>query len=282
MDIACKILIPQFLKSKHDGNALLELLLQHFPSYAPERYGSEEPLRKKFPGDNLTLVLEDWGHFCFTAERKKPSLWFNVWFAVAAVPDPGHTSVHLRLHSEDIDVASSMKGFVTAVSTVFGADLAVAHILTKMEFEERIEILSREPGSNPAHILQRARKVGTAEALDGMTTTQFKPDTVKRGLPDLCWLTLFGLPYVELFGRTRIISAPASEVCELENGSFVVTLTKTLADNRGEWDEFQAIRCACKQHLNTNAFIVSTATTRRYNAPKFRFPLEMYRPQSTS
>ncbi len=280
MDIACKILIPNSLKATQDGSTLLELLLHHFPLYVPEKYGREEPLRKRFSVKDLRAVLDDWGYFCFAAERKNPSLWFNVWFAVEGVPDPGHTSVHVRLRGEDVTVMLAVQRFLAATSITFGADLAVAHILTGAEFAERIDSLSREPGSNPGYLLQRAEKVGTAEVLDGMTVTQFKPNIVKCGLPDLCWLTVFGPPYVDLFGRDRILSAPADEVSELSNGSLVMRLTDTFLDDQAGWEAFRKVRSACKQHLNCDAFFVPGSSTGRYSAPKFRFPLEMYRAHS--
>src|SRR6476619_5796824 len=42
---------------------------------------------------------------------------------------------------------------------------------------------------------------------------------LKKYLPDIYWMTVFGAPYVRLFSQELLLSAPAYQVQELENGS---------------------------------------------------------------
>jgi len=284
MDIACKILIPNVIKSRARGKEFLGLLLKHFPLQIPERYGREEPLRKKFAANDLNAVLNEWGHLGFTAERRTPRLFFDVWFAIENVPQPEHTSVHLDLQLSHAELPQVIE-FLTESSTLFGADLALAHILTRNEFDERLEMLRQEPNSRPDYILERLSTLGLLETLGGMTVMQFKPAVIRRGIPELCWLTVFGSPYVELFGKDRILSAPATEISELNNGALMVRLTDGLGDDAQSWCTFKDVQRRCKEHLNSNAFFDAINDSDRLrvvrNAPSFRFPIELYKARTT-
>ena len=56
---------------------------------------------------------------------------------------------------------------------------------------------------------------------------------LKKYVPDVYWTMVFGAPYVTLFSREKLLSAPVHRVEELENGSVVLQLTPDLRDTCG-------------------------------------------------
>src|SRR6185295_460308 len=64
---------------------------------------------------------------------------------------------------------------------------------------------------------------------------------LKKWLPDIYWMTVFGKPYVELFSRERLLSCPAFAVNELDNGSIVIQLTPELTDTVAEPAAFERV-----------------------------------------
>jgi hypothetical protein len=282
-DVACKILVPAFLKLRVEGARFMQLLFSHFPSYVPNRFGRDEPLRKKFLPGGLDLLLEEWGHLGFGAMRTvPPTMEMHVWFAMESIPKPHHTSITVRLDAVEQCALSSIQSFLTDCAIEFGAHLAVAHILTEVELLEKIERLRTLPGTNPAYMVRRMEKLGVAETLHGMTVLQFLTKNLRLNIPDLCWLTIFGPPYIQLFGRDKLLSTPAAEVRELGDQSVLVKVTADIPDTPEGWRVFKASRERCKTHLNSDAFYDSAASLDKiYRVPEFRFPLEMYRPVGT-
>ena len=67
-------------------------------------------------------------------------------------------------------------------------------------------------------------------------------------------MTVFGLPYVELFSRDKLLASPVHKTYELADGSIVLQLTSSLEDAyRGE-AAFEQQRQLVRNHLNSDAF----------------------------
>jgi hypothetical protein len=119
---------------------------------------------------------------------------------------------------------------------------------------------------------------GLAATLGGMTVLQQSgTKKLKASLTDLLWFTIFGPPYVEMFGRRRLESVPAHEVRTLSNGSVAVQVTPDIPDTPEGWANFKAAHDRCKSQLGSNAFFDPKAPKGYlYGVPEFRFPLEMH------
>jgi hypothetical protein len=277
IELSCTVLVPNRLTSKLHGRKLLEIFIKHFPNHVPSRFGDSEPLTGRFAANTLDEALEAWGHLGFIAERRDPDVLLNVHFMVPS-PKPKHSIIGLlRFQTERQEAVDSFEDFVREVATVFDADYAAAHILTQHELIERLDILKAKPGGNAEYMKQRVKREGFAKVLWGMTVLQHNSPKLMKCLPDLLWFTVFGRPYVTLFGREKLLSTPAQRVTELPNGAVVVKLTDRLDDNIASWKRFKTVRELCKDHLDCNAFCGSpTNTAFAHRVPQFQFPLELY------
>lgn len=279
IELSCAIQLPRFFKSKEEGRQFLELLLACFPEHVPHKFGSYEPLRKRFAADNLDAALREWGGWGFIAQRRMPVLYLGVIHGVESVR-PRHTNIGVySFEAADWSHVSAVRAFCVQAVQNWNADLAVAHILTRAELAERIDHLKTMPGSNPGYILRRVEREGFAKVLSGMTAARF--GGLQSGLADLPWLAIFGQPYIEMFGRERLESTPAHEVLTLSNGSVLVNPARDIPDTEIGWATFRNARDRCMQHLGMEAFIRTLAHgARAERVPQFRFPVEMYKPKA--
>src|SRR5262249_23931444 len=93
---------------------------------------------------------------------------------------------------------------------------------------------------------------------------------LRKYLPDIYWMTVFGRPYLELFSRERLLACPAYRVKELENGSIAVQLTPELKDIATEEAAFERGREDARNHLGNDAFFdVAKGMDHRYCVPEF-------------
>ena len=307
-----KILVPGQLASRSAGRYFLHLVMQHFPHAIPERFGKFEPLRNKFDAHNVGSALDLWGTGTFIAERRHPRAYFMVSFWPVTSKKHRHSSISFFQLEAD---AESVHRFLIEASEVFGADYAVAHPLTRVEMEERIEQNRERNKKDPAirvefsdrvkkHIekhgyvgltrdqlvanVERVTRVAQGGSELGERETRRIRDMVEREgftsvlskmilermhiekyLPDLFWINVFGRPYIDMFGRERIMSAPVAQVHELTKG-ISIRLTKELEDNVASWRHFKLSRDSCKSYLGSCAFFDPSAPPRHsYRIPNF-------------
>lgn len=221
-DLILEFFVPRVDKSKRDGTHILRLICHLVPELMPEFYNTYEPVNKKFDLTHLDTALEDW-HFSFLWKRKKPSVTGAMFLGSAQLERPTHTHLLIRAKPEILD-AKRLIRFVQEFSKTFRPDIGLVHVLTKPEVERK---------------------------------THFGHSTfiLKESLPNLYWATVFGPPYVKLFGKECLLSTPAAAVEELADGLIYLQLTNDLMDNRKQPDHVEAARQAAKKHLNSNVFL---------------------------
>lgn len=92
--------------------------------------------------------------------------------------------------------------------------------------------------------------------------------TLKKSLPDIYWITVFGKPYVDLFSKDRLLSAPAYQVRELGDGSILMKLFEDISSC--EEFAYENRKKEVKRHISANAFFdLSKGTNHDYSTPKF-------------
>ncbi|WP_428939991.1 hypothetical protein [Fontivita pretiosa] len=75
-----------------------------------------------------------------------------------------------------------------------------------------------------------------------------------NGIPDLCWVTVFGPMYVRHFGRDRLLSAPAPVVREIATDTILLQLSHSYTEVATDWEKFNATREAVIDHLGRECF----------------------------
>jgi hypothetical protein len=80
---------------------------------------------------------------------------------------------------------------------------------------------------------------------------------LRHWLPDIFWATVFGPPYVRLFGKERLLAAPASVVEELGPETIYLQVSERVTDVLDDPDNIRSRRELIKTHLGIDAFFVS-------------------------
>ena len=94
--------------------------------------------------------------------------------------------------------------------------------------------------------------------------------------PELAWINYFGRPYIDLFGREKLLSAPCYRTFEISEDLIGLQMTEDL---------FQPIpsdvRYAVKKHLGEDAFVEEGKWYRMYKTgrvPAFDFSNVLFDP----
>lgn len=149
-----------------------------------------------------------------------------------------HTAVSLAAKSFDAISCKRATAFLCEAASTFAADFGFVHVLTDAEVER-----------GAAHDIVVPTDSDHKHYVLSVTTHQ-----LIRGLPDLFWSTLFGPPYVDLFGRERLRSAPAHHVDQIGDSQFAIQLSDDCTDFLRHPGEVARRREALRSYLGESAF----------------------------
>jgi hypothetical protein len=92
---------------------------------------------------------------------------------------------------------------------------------------------------------------------------------ISKAFPGLYWLNFFGAPYRDFLGRERLLSSPAHEVRELDDGVLVA-----LDSDPRAWDTpaYRAAERRVLDHLGQEHFFSKSNPYKRTVAPDFGLP----------
>jgi hypothetical protein len=207
----------------------------------PEYFDVVEPIREPFDCKKIGAVIEtvwQWqnGPDTFMWRRRRPKSWGGIYMSKA--PEPVHGSVDLKSAAGVPRTNEELVRFLKTMAADLGADFGLID-------------------ATPV-------KADGTEGCLAVTTWD-----LRKGLPDLYWGTVFGRPYVELFGRERLSGVPAAVKVELAPALFYIQLTERLNDVIERPEVVDKARQAAKEHLGLDAFVTAEGAAR---VPAFSFP----------
>ncbi len=142
-----KILVPGQLSSRQIGEHFLNLMVRHFPDSLPHRFGRTEPLKERFDRKVFKRILDVWETGCLIAESEDPRTYLMARSWPATSKRQRHSAItFFRLEADPEAVCA----FLSEAAEVLGADYAMAHPLTRIEVEERIQQIGQTTEQAPA------------------------------------------------------------------------------------------------------------------------------------
>lgn len=247
-ELFLNLLATASLAEAEEGGRLLRQVGRHEPAWLPRLIGDVEPLEDRFEPERLSELWRG---------RK---IW---WQARGRTSGTVYPRVRRRVHSSfALDISSSdpaadgerAAALLRDAAREFGGEWGYVHLLTEEEAR------SAAPESVQAHA-------------EGRLLT-WAAHRLRDYLPDVYWANIFGTPYISLFGREALESAPAAAVEEVARGLFYVQLTARADDVRERPAEFAEARAALKRHLGEAAFWSAERgdDPEAYEAPRFAEP----------
>lgn len=222
------------LTDPEQGRALIGLIDEYVPGWAPHRYGWSVPLRNVYSADRF----ED-----FWTSLRYGLDWRNVKRTatgqVTTRVGPRDTLSSITLSGEQTQAfdLSVLASFVQACGQPLDLTYAVLHVF------------------HPDDLYTRGHGGHLFDENQGSPFLAVYDRGLKECLPDLAWGNVFGPPYVKLFGGAdRVRSAPAALVAELGPEQFYLQLTEDITDVQQNRAAFMAARKAAKEHLGSDCF----------------------------
>jgi len=255
--IAINILTPLNMASREYGDDFVELITSEFPFLSPDKYGNLEPLRNTYVEGQKDRMLDCWGN-TFIWSRSRPFVEGDVHFRRG--PRPTHSWIVIRLDKK-VNIIDVVR-FLQKIAVRFGADFASVHYMAQEEVAEILGDLANGV-SNPRLLFDNPR--------NGLHRNIVTSHHLQRFLPNLYWATIFGPPYVDLFGKELLLTAPAFQVTELAEKCVYMQLSPNPLDFASDYASQNRSRQHIKDYLDHDAFLdYSYPLDHRYSVPTFR------------
>jgi len=236
--VTSHVFSPLSLTKPNDFLDAARTFCRLLPQIRPEHWGWWEPLNREFDAEHLDKLVPQSGN-CETIywqRRRKPKAegGFGVrWRSGVPTAFDTHSKIYFTVELGQVE-QEALVVYLKEASVRSGADFAFVNALTPKYREFAIEAEAAPTG-------QRF-----------LVTTHL----LRHWLPDVFWGTVFGPPYVRLFGKERLLTAPAYCVQELGPNTVYVQLTKRITDVVEDHDGVQSCRRLFKEHLRSNAFYI--------------------------
>jgi hypothetical protein len=238
-------LTPRHLASPEEGVAIFNALFRRFPDLRPDVYANCEPIRTPFDA-NVGLDKACWKATLFW--RKKgvgPRVEGSVWLGTRDT----HTGVFIEARGLP-DAQEVAVQALDCLATLLPLDFGYVHATPRAAYAAE---------ASPSADQQRNQMF-----LVGIMTS-----VLKKGLPELPWLTLFGRPYLDLFGEDTVRSAPAFAVRKL--GQHVtLQLSERLEGFVAASDPVRTVARDVMTHLGHRAFATSDPSE-AVTVPRFAY-----------
>lgn len=247
-EIDTAILTPRRLMTRKDGQEVLDLLCGVSLNLVPEKWNTYEPIRTPFNPTDYGPVLDTWGHV-FLWKRRRPRTEGGVSSAWSPRHKTGDITLTTDANKADVD---GLIRFLQKSASSLTAHFAYIHMLTEQDIS----------------IGRKNKTVGCLDPERQRYSLSVTGYHLEKYLPELYWVTVFGEPYVRLFGKKRLLSVPAPVACEIGGGCIYIQLSDSIYDLEIDYEAVDGVRRAVKEHLDCNAFFDPDASEEHvYNVP---------------
>ncbi|MDB5059587.1 MAG: hypothetical protein JWO59_3059 [Chloroflexi bacterium] len=240
-DLGIAQLVQRNIASADVGRPVMQLLHDLLPTYSPYRFGHFEPLKEVMETFDVERLARQWEESFFWASKRRVcegSVWPQCDYN-------GHSAVYVTGKSEPALYTAAIE-FMHRASQLLQPDFAYIHLFTEHQASVRAYDV----------YYPYIRGVVTHE--------------LRKYLPDLVWGTIFGPPYVKLFGREVLLSAPAYLATETAEDTIYLQLTESLTDLQTQYEAVANVREAVKDHLGRDAFLdMDLGIHHKYRTPEF-------------
>lgn len=210
------------------------------PEITPERWGWREPLDRNFDVNDLAQLIPSGRQYAETID----------WVRKRKPKAEGSFRVRWRSRSPKVLDTHSCINFAVEVGQV--------------DQDHLIDWLKRASIGSNAHIAildiftdWRRAFLMESGAIPSGDRFFLTTHVLRHWLPDVFWATIFGAPYVKLFGKERLLSAPAFIVEEIAEDIFYVQLTEKMNDIVTSSDRVDDFRIKFKDHIGIDAFYIA-------------------------
>lgn len=234
IELYIQLLTPHPLSTREEADKIFQLWEGLIPEYLPQKCGNSEPVDLTFDLRNRESLFEHW-RWPFLAVRRNPRMEASIWMRKNGLLQHAVWNLVFRFTDVDVDV---LKNFLKIAAVELNADFGCLTVLTPLE-------------------IYNGQRNGTVLSLNKQATRfnfGVTSKMIHNSLPDLYWMTIFGPPYIEMFGRDKLERSPAATVEMLGKEVIALQITPSIDEVISGPSDFESQKKNVKKHLGESSF----------------------------
>lgn len=194
------------LKEQKIGQRLIELIYSYGQEFAPELFDDGKRL-VPISSTNLDILMKKWTYLNNVLMRREKSFASETAISMGLMASGGFYNVVLWVEESYFELQVRTENFLQISVDLY--DLL-------------------HPVYGKIHQTQDSIKMATIQ--DPKYGQTVVPVDLRKGLPNIYWANFFGPEYVNVIGRSKLLSAPCEKIKELSDGGILfLTTTSPLA-----------------------------------------------------
>lgn len=227
--------------------SVIKKINEYGKDFIPSVYGLYQPLKNKYDPNNIPEVVQFWMN---EDNNKNNAQDFYAAGQLLMEKKRGH-KVSYQMRWE--------KG-IQAGFNFFNLSVDIAYIKEDSGFQRFISLCN-----DLILLLEPVHGEIVNLSFPGWET----PKNLRIRHPEINWMVLFGRPYIDLFGKEKLLCSPCHSVHTIGDNVIALQLTDCL------FEPVQpSVRTAVKKHLGEDAFVEDGKSYRAYSmgkVPEFDF-----------
>ena len=226
--ISCSIMSLKNFESRELAQEVLNAIADAGPQFFPTVYGVYEPLRRKCNMKDIPELVSVW----LNDENAEVMAQYHYGMGQLLMEHRGKPKVSYQMHWEKCQQAR-FNYFILSADSEFLADAE--------NFQAFLALCMKL-----AILLETVQ----GDIVNCAFPDWVSPINLRVRYPELHWMAFFGVPYIELFGRNKLLNAPCYGTKAI--GENLITLQMTQSPFEEVTDE---MRSAVKTYLDPEAFV---------------------------
>ena len=245
--ISCRITSLKDFESRELAQEVLSVIADAGPQFFPTVYGVYEPLRRKCSKKDIPELVRVW----LNEENAEVTAQYHYGMGELLMEHRRKPKISYQMYWEKSQQAR-FNYFILSADSEFLAD--------EKNFQAFLALCMKL-----AVLLETVQ----GDIVNCAFPDWVSPINLQVRHPELHWMTLFGKPYIELFGRDKLLNAPCYGTKAI--GENLIALQMTESPFEAVTDE---MRSAVKTYLDPEAFVENGKSCRSYktgHVPHFDF-----------
>lgn len=226
---------------------VLDIINSYGKEYIPDRFDSLQPLNKKYNPDNIDQVISTWRN----DEGNKVNIQEKYLMGSLLMQKKRSSQASYYISWEKSEEASFNN---------FSLGVDINFLKKEKNFNKYLELCKEIIiALNPVQ----------GQISNMMDKYSCEPINLKIRHPELQWVTIFGQPYIELFGKEKLMKTPCYKVYEITDQLIAIQLTETIFEEIPE-----ELRENVRGYLGGEAFVKGNKFVHSYKngiVPQFDF-----------
>ena len=242
-DISCNLYSLKNFQDREFASRVLKKIEEYGENFMPDKFGFYEPLKKDYHDEGKEGALKLW----LNEEGNRRHIENNHDYAVGQL-------IARKKSGSKASYFMTWEKEKTGSFNLFSLDVGINFLQKKGNIRNYLNLCYEL-----AEIIEPVH----GEIINCSFPKWSEPMNLNIRIPELHWAVIFGKPYIEMFGKDKLLNTPCHKVERINDDTLILYLTENVFEPLPS-----KIRREIKEYLGKDSFVEEGKTSHSYKSGK--------------